>query len=332
MKAGIPFAAALVAALLAAAPAGAIDGHLDPTGKYALKPDNGPWMIMVASLYGGRAPEKADELAEEVRKKLKIPAYTLGMQTDFGGSVGPGDQLPYGPPDQVKYREFYQVAVLAGNYESIDDSKAQRDLKRVKTFAPKSVLEMGVKAPAAGALKGRIRGPLWKAFLTTNPIAPKEKLRPNKLDPLLLEMNQDGPYSLLDCPGKYTVQVATFRGAEMVQVLGKPRTQQEQKRLLAEWMSFSQNPEKHAKLPQAAVDSFELTKALRQHGYEAYVFHDRDCSVVTVGSFGTLDDPRLKRHMQIFAIDRSGPNAGKQKQLGKWGFDPVPVPIFVPRP
>ena len=38
-------------------------------------------------------------------------------------------------------------------------------------------------------------------------------------------------------------------------------------------------------LEEAAENAHILTESLRQQGYEAYEFHDRDQSIVTVGSF-----------------------------------------------
>ena len=50
------------------------------------------------------------------------------------------------------------------------------------------------------------------AFITTNPLLPDEYFVPKGLDRLVLEMNEPVKYSLLDCPGKYTVKIATFTG------------------------------------------------------------------------------------------------------------------------
>ena len=51
------------------------------------------------------------------------------------------------------------------------------------------------------------------AFITTNPLLPADYYAPRKgIDELVLRMNKGVTHSLLDCPGKYTVQVAHFMG------------------------------------------------------------------------------------------------------------------------
>ena len=57
------------------------------------------------------------------------------------------------------------------------------------------------------------RGPMGHAFITTNPLLPADYYAPKKgIDELVLRMNKGVTYSLLDCPGKYTVQIAHFTG------------------------------------------------------------------------------------------------------------------------
>ena len=56
-------------------------------------------------------------------------------------------------------------------------------------------------------------GPLANAFITRNPLLPEDYFVPKGgLDELVVKMNKNVKYSLLDCPGKYTVQVAHFTG------------------------------------------------------------------------------------------------------------------------
>ena len=50
------------------------------------------------------------------------------------------------------------------------------------------------------------------AMITPNPLLPPGYFNRKGLDPFLVELNKDLEYRLLKCPGKYTVQVATFKG------------------------------------------------------------------------------------------------------------------------
>ena len=54
-------------------------------------------------------------------------------------------------------------------------------------------------------------------------------------------------------------------------------------------------------LAEAADKAHRLAKALRMKGYEAYEFHDRYASIVTVGSFNSVGTPRPDGRMEINA-------------------------------
>ncbi|MBQ7814671.1 MAG: hypothetical protein IJ387_09305, partial [Thermoguttaceae bacterium] len=83
------------------------------------------------------------------------------------------------------------------------------------------------------------------------------------------KLNSDGKYSLLNNDKLYTVRVATFSGdVAMYKNTQGPKTDEMQSRL------------RYAGLRAAA-----LCEALRSAGVEAWEFHDRDCSFVTIGSF-----------------------------------------------
>jgi hypothetical protein len=99
---------------------------------------------------------------------------------------------------------------------------------------------------------------------------------------VVYEMNKDidpPEQSLLACKGKYTVQVATFTGAVVM----------DQKKIREVQNGLSQID---SRLAEAATKANQLARALRQKGYEAYEFHDRHASIVTVGSFDTAGTPR----------------------------------------
>ena len=124
------------------------------------------------------------------------------------------------------------MAVLVGNYQSADDADAQKTLQKIK-FATPQALEVKEGKQTHQTLTGwrmiqrqvyeaigsekKQKGPMGHAFVTTNPLLPPEYFAPrNGLDPLVLEMNRNAEFSLLDCPGKYTVQVATFKGEVII--------------------------------------------------------------------------------------------------------------------
>jgi len=74
-----------------------------------------------------------------------------------------------------------------------------------------------------------------------------------------------------------------------------------------------------------ARKAHELTLALRQKGYEAYEFHDRGASIVTVGSFDSLGtrrpdgkielDPRIVQIINTFAAEPAPPVPGVPRSV-----------------
>jgi hypothetical protein len=95
-----------------------------------------------------------------------------------------------------------------------------------------------------------------------------------------------------------------------------------------------------SRLAEAATKANQLARALRQKGYEAYEFHDRHASIVTVGSFDTAGTPRpdgklemnptMLRVIQVFGPD---PLTGRPKTFDSpvIPFDLQPTPVVVPQ-
>src|SRR5690606_808432 len=98
------------------------------------------------------------------------------------------------------------------------------------------------------------------------------------VDDFVYEMNRPVKHSLLDCKGKYSVKVATFTGTVIVN--------QKQIREVEKQGKFN------SRLAEAALRAHELCEALRLKGYEAYEFHDRCASIVTIGSFDSVGTQR----------------------------------------
>ena len=177
------------------------------------------------------------------------------------------------------------------------------------------------------------RGPMANAFVVTNPILPNEYFVPKGIDNFVMEMNKGVPHSLLDCPERYSVKVATFTGHAVIL---------DQKRL--DEIESGKMPKSY--LEDAAKSAHLLTEALRKKGYQAYEFHDRSSSIVTVGSFSSVgtrrDDgkieinPAVHTIMKTFGVETTIEpgktlEVGKQKKLVGIPFDVQPVPVEVPR-
>ncbi|NQT16515.1 MAG: hypothetical protein HQ582_27395 [Planctomycetes bacterium] len=321
----------------------------DPEKSYALTEENGPWTIMACSFSGERAAGQARELVLELRKRYKLEAYTYDKSFDLGKETYGIGLDRFGDPLKMRYQrggEFDEVAVLVGDYSSVDDPQAQETLQKLKYFRPESLEINGNRSTSrtlaawrlaqqrvlAPGNKKKKKGPMGHAMIAPNPTLGKDFFVPQGIDPLVVEANRGVEHSLLDCPGKYTVQVATFRGRMVID-------QQE--------ISAIETGRKNVKsqLVEATEKAHKLTEALRLKGHEAYEFHDRYASIVTVGSFDSIGqqmpDGRTEVSPAVQAVvDRFGPKqtpfGGQtrgmaQQMLLGIPFDMQPKPVHVPK-
>jgi hypothetical protein len=263
------------------------------SGDFVLTQENGPWLIIAATFSGPGSEDQARALAQELRDQHQMPAYVHEMSFKLGDDQ-PGRGLDnYGAPVRHRYRRGDQVrelAVLVGNFTSIDDPTAQKALDQIKLLQPtalnveadKTTQTMARVRQAEDAMleklgKSRKRGPMSQAFLTRNPLLPREYFVPKGVDPFVAKMNSGVEHSLLECPGRQTIKVATFRGKSILQTSGQEETS---KSFWGRRKDDGDNP-----LVEAAENAHLLTNELRANGWEAYEFHDRTESIVTIGSF-----------------------------------------------
>jgi hypothetical protein len=325
----------------------------DPTQEYPIADTNGPWMIMAATFSGEGAQAQAQKLIHELRSEYKLPAYSYQKKFEYSKPVRGKGLTPKGEAPMMRYRQdddVVEIAVLVGDYSTVDDPEAQRVLKKLKYAKPQS-LEVApeesnqalasyrtLQKKAKEALfsktdKEANRGPMGSAFVVTNPILPQEYFVPKGVDKLVLEMNSGVPHSLLDCPGPYTVKVATFTGHAVI--LDKKRQ---------DAIDRGQMPKSY--LEEAAKNAHVLTEALCKKGYEAYEFHDRNSSIVTIGSFSNVgskrQDGKIEINPQVHAVMKkfgaeTNVEPGKPAQVGEprklagIPFDIQPMPVEVPQ-
>jgi hypothetical protein len=296
----------LVAAGFAASSAEAqLWKHFVPTARSVdtqadekLTPEKGPWLILAASFSGAGAEEQSQELAAELRQRYHLKAYVHQMSFDFSDQDNkpPGRGVDeYGAPIRRRFQRgdrVTELAVLVGDFPSVEDPEAQAALETIKTAQPAALaVKEGEQSAQSLAQvrewheqfleklgKKRDRGPMGQAFITRNPLLPPEYFVPKGVDDFVAKMNRGVKHSLLDCSGTYTVRVATFRGKTSLQT-GR---EQEEKQSMWSWKKKigADNP-----LIEAAENAHLLTEELRAHGWEAYEFHDRTESFVAIGSF-----------------------------------------------
>lgn len=357
----LPALAGVLGLLAGASVAQAARIEADPSKEYTLTDAHGPWMVMVASFQStsedgvtkiGKSPEQAaHELVLELRRK-GIPAYVHGIN-HAAGELLTRDR--YGRKVRRKNRrQSPSIGVLAGNYRSIDDSDrhgsiAHRTLTWIKAYNPEClqdgvVFQKTKKRPT----------PLAGAFLTVNPMIPADELAAHRsVDNFVLRLNHGERNSLLDNSGKFTLVVATYAGKSGIDTpLG----------FGGEGKSFTTDDD----LDIAAKEARDLAATMRQvENIEAYVWHDRYRSIVTVGSFSSKNDPAVRalqarfgakrkvnalmtkfnNSVQVLAIDANGRKIPFDNELGGlktgsstlpdgfriWAYDPNPQIMPVPR-
>lgn len=266
-----------------------------PARSVELAEDNGPWLIMVAAFSGEDAEDEARALVDELRTRHKLSAYIHNRTFDHRDGRGAGRGLDqYGAPLRTRYaqEQTHEIAVLVGDFQSNDEPAAQKTLERIRTL-PSKVLEnddpdsaMEEIRQVSNKMMSRVagrgnRGPMGGAFFTRNPLLPREYFVPKGVDPFLVKMNQGVEHSLLSCPGRFTVKVATFRGKTALQ----PSDAEPKKKGGVGWLWGKGQGDP---LVEAAENAHLLTELLRERGFEAYEFHDRTESYVAIGSFAEV--------------------------------------------
>lgn len=318
----------------------------DPEQSYELSEAHGPWMIMATSFAGPNAEQQAKELVIELRSSMNLPAYTFKRKYDFTKPVVGLGLNRYGGPKVMRYANpvsYEEIAVLVGDFASVDDPKLDKTLDKIRHAHPEC-LDLTRNKNSTQRFIGlrelhrrltsdpekKKRGPMGHAFVTRNPLLPEEYFVSKGPDALVVEMNRDVEYSLLKNEGNFTVRVATFRGASTMD-----------QELIA-----TNSASLESKLEQAALNAHKLTVALRRKGVEAYEFHDRYESMVTIGSFDSVGTPRadgktelnpaIYRIMEQYkATERplpGGRGVGMvPKDLEGIPFDVQPIPVKVPK-
>lgn len=322
----------------------------DPSKTYEIEENHGPWMIMAASFVGPTAEQQSQELVLELRQRFRLEAFIFRHTYDFSKPTEGLGYDRYGGTRRMRYltnSKFDEIAVLVGHFASVEDPQLEKTLSLLKHAKPES-LDATKKGSSSQRLVGlrslytmissnpdeKTKGPMGSAFVTRNPLLPKEFFVAKGIDPLVVDMNKDLTHSLLRCPGKYTVRVASFRGVDTM----KP----------AEFERLTTQPRKLAKIDEAAVKASRLCAALREKGIEAYEFHDRTESIVTIGSFKEVGQPRpdgkteinpaVHKIMQDYGpVEKAKPGTNQVEMYARVEktsgirFDPQPIPVEVPR-
>jgi hypothetical protein len=255
----------------------------DPQAMYPLSEQSGPWLVLATTFRGDGARADARDLVQELRSENRLKAYTHEKSFDFTGEQRGLGLNSDGSPKKMRYAnstQVLEVAVMVGDFASCNDSRAQKTLAKIKNLQPQALMGDKGKSRAfsdfrrmIGLDKKSSKAPMRLAFMMPNPLLPTEYFSQPELDSFVIEMNADVDHSLLDCPGRYSVRVATFTGAGG---FGQ------------EAMSTSNDDGVESRLIKAAENAHRVTEALRKQGWQAWEFHDRESSIVCVGSLSQV--------------------------------------------
>lgn len=335
---------------------------------YQLKEQNGPWLIMVHAFGGENAKAEAHDLCIALRKQ-NYKSYVHRQSLQFSERVeGLGFDTPSatmdralaekGDPNKRLRKKQFEYAqkpetiyhtVFVGDFNSAEDPAMAKALQQIQTMK----IDLEKPDPDSKDVVSRIawfrdgvvtgfnqnggkkqaKGPLGRAFATMNPLADAPYREEGVVDQFVVQMNET-KNSLLDNPGKFTVKVATFVGYDEWNAEKIAQREREN------------NMEDAAKRLMKAADKAEkLCAALRAKDYEAYVFHDRTESVVTVGAFDHYGDkrddgkieinPAMHRLIKEFEAkpvkNGAASLAVMPRVFGGIACDAHPVPVAVPR-
>jgi hypothetical protein len=177
-----------------------------------------------------------------------------------------------------------------------------------------------------------------------NPMLPDDFFENRTLDDVLVKLNKGERHNLINCPGRYSVRVATFKGEQTFTAREIERKEQEFRELQRSGKALSES-----KLAEAGAKASLLCAALRKKGIEAWEFHDHHESYVCVGSFDWASravdygpdelNPEVAEVIRQFKATETWRN-GQRVMVPRTirlledhdiNFDSQPLPVIVPR-
>lgn len=299
----------------------------DPKKDYFLTESAGNWFVMVKKFSGDNAAYQAKRLVYELRASYKMKAYVFKYDPDqmemdaLAQKVGKTKKFHYQTARAVEY------AVLVGGFPTGTDPALQKTLESIRKSSPKSLQNDPLSKQAAEQFKQRAKqdskyagyGALGGATPVPNPLLPIEYFNHKGIvDPFIAKLNSDCKYSLLNNKKMYTVRIATFSGDTSMK------------------KSSDKFDDLDQRLQYAGMRAAALCEALRNSGVEAWEFHDRDCSFVTIGSFdqyGKLQpDGRTELNPQVAQIMKKYGGELVNDESGNSKYRAYTIVVDVPDP
>jgi hypothetical protein len=320
----------------------------DPSRDYPVSPEAGPWVICASYFTGPSAPDLARQMVYLIRSKYNTNAYVFNYADEerkrqqeildrqrpalpADAPLDGSDKVVPIPRHHMVVHVEEQCAVLIGGYP--DENAAHNALVGVKKWATPDLKAPADVLPFGSVIDHGKEKPVnpfaTQSMVVRNPTVTHDNTAADpKKDKFLLTLNADEEYSMLNCPGTYTLAVKEYFGAAMV----KPQMAESSGFLKMIGLGSSHEGES---LAVAAQNAHVLAQILEKRGgFKPYVLHTRTSSVVSVGAFSGPKDPEIQVTAQQLAkwqdeIARSTADPAKRDPLGLFA---APVLIEVPHP
>jgi len=209
-----------------------------------------------------------------------------------------------------------QWAVLIGPFATMDAASSslptvkKLDKPKDETLCDRELVGADIRDPKTGRMdwksEWRPINPYSTAFVVRNPaLTPTATLKEERrLDKFEVKLNENVKHCLLAVPKKFTVMVKAYTTPTRQLASGTGES------VFKKAAGSSSTADI---LTGTMIEAENLCAALRDAGmkprsYEAYVFHHRNGSIVTVGQFDTVDDPsllELQRELQTITFAMS---------------------------
>ena len=277
--------------------------------------------------------ERVKVMFDQQRKAFKDRGLELMYATRAKGAAEPptavlSNDLPLGVAMRtLKVQHIpVQCAVLVGGFANED--AANRALQSIRDLRPPDPNRVKLDQKFYIDLEGKSKidakdihvNPFKRAFVCRNPSVKQDAAGAGS-DPLdmklLRKLNSDEPYSLLNCRKPITLAVKQFQTFVTVQDREKSANLLE---------NFGFRTRAGEGIDRAAHDAHALADLMRKNKttpLEAYVLHTKFTSVVSIGTYDSLQDPNL------IAMRRQ--LGGKLREWPQMAFFPEPQPMMVPR-
>jgi len=307
----------------------------DPNKEYPCTPDAGAWMICVHEFRGPDAPELARQLAQVIRQRDNLPAYTYNFgeahrkEMEEEWSKISNKVNPDGTPRKLQMKFEEERVVLIGGFKDLDAAHAA--LPTVKGLAtPKLHLGSGkttldtiavlkTNADGRGTIETVQINPFPNSFASPNPTILRDKATVKKADPILKTLNENEDYSLLKCQKPWTLAVQEYSCGQMV------RTSSESTPFLETLFGTKQSD----RAGRTAMQAHAMAEMLRKLKFDAYVLHTRYSSIVTIGGFASANDKDMQKLAETITQLQFHPKDPNAKLIPIQLFA---TPMEIPRP